>query len=227
MPADVFHYYFELKLEDADTTKPITARLQYGTKDGSGWQDCPDEYDSIVSLTYSGSDPAWSGEMAYDIFHLDLDWDAGEYGLLRQVRIVCDYTLKDGTKGTVYSSECGELYAYKGSYVTTDPDSDGCIGTFDSDGMHVTYRLLTNLLFDPSKVELTGFYVRLDSMIRDIDPSKVTMTGPNADGTFTLFCPADAIVTAGEVPQLDSDDHVGITLYYNDKKTAELMDVWR
>ena len=212
---DQFHYYFDLKLWDADTTKPVTARLQYGSMDGSGWQDCPQEGESVVNLTYSGTDSVWSGVMDYDMFTINLP--AGEFGMIRQVRIACDYTLKDGTKGTVYSTDNKELYAYQGDYVIDNPDSEGYIGTFDGDELTASFRLIKDLLPDPSKVERTGMVVQFGEDVFDAELSQVSASSPDANGIFTVSCPASAFLKDGAEPVPGGNNIADVIFYYNDK----------
>jgi len=194
---------------------------------GNGWQDCRSEGSSITGLSYSGSGDVWSGELAYDITDIWMDLSDEIRGIMQQARIVCDYTLTDGTKGTAYSTDAGELYAYQGDYVTDYPDDDGYTAKFDDDGLHATFRIMTDLIPDPGKVRLTdnsfddggdpyALHVYLGDDEYFVKADKLTMTAPAGDGTFTVFCSWDDLL-GGATPVSGSFDFIEVNLNYTDK----------
>ena len=75
-PYDNFTYAYTIALNDADRTKPITARLQLRDVKGGGWQEV-----SGSSRSYSGSSPNWDGSIIYDMFSVDIGTEPGELPL--------------------------------------------------------------------------------------------------------------------------------------------------
>ena len=212
-----FSVSFDLDLHDADPDKPITARLQAGSPTGGDWQDIPSGGYSIPSLSYSGSGGVWSGEMAYDMSFVTWDWDHGELGALMQMRVVCDYTLTDGTTGTVYSTDIKELYAYTGGYLTDNPDADGNSGKVDSKGLDVTFRVQKDLILDPDKLEKVEVVVYIGNTWIDMDPDKLTMFPMTEEGILRLTCPLADILGPGEPAHSGSNDEVLLVLHYKDE----------
>ena len=212
-----FSVSFDLDLHDADPTKPITARLQEGSATGGDWKDIPEGGYSIPTLTYSGSGGVWSGEMAYDMAFVMWDWEHGELGALMQMRVACDYTLKDGSTGTVYSTDVKELYAYTGGYLTHNPDADGFSGKVDGKGLDVTFRVQKDLILDPDKLEKTEAVVYIGGKWIDMDPEKLTMYPMTEEGIIRLTCPLADILGPGEPAQSGGNDQVLLELLYKDE----------
>ena len=214
---DYFSVSFDLDLHDADPTKPITARLQEGGPTGGEWKDIPEGGYSIPTLTYSGSGGIWSGAMAYDMAFVNWDWDHGELGALMQMRIACEYTLKDGTAGTVYSTDIKELYAYTGGYLTDNPGADGNSGKVDSKGLDVTFRVQKDLILDPDKLEKVEVAVYSGNTWIDMEPDKLTMFPMTEEGILRLTCPLADILGPGEPAHSGSLDEVLLVLLYKDE----------
>ena len=212
-----FSVSFDLDLHDADPDKPITARLQAGSPTGGDWQDIPSGGYSIPTLSYSGSGGVWSGVMAYDMAFVEWDWEHGELGALMQMRVACDYTLTDGTSGTVYSTDIKELYAYTGGYLTHNPDADGNSGKVDSKGLDVTFRVQKDLILDPDKLEKVEVVVYIGNTWIDMDPDKLTMFPMTEEGILRLTCPLADILGPGEPAHSGSNDEVLLVLHYKDE----------
>ncbi len=197
---DSFYYYFDIELNDADTTKPITVRLQADPYNNGRYEDLADS-----TITYSGDGGTWSGELVYDIVNVSLEND---YGRIWQARIVCDYTLKDGTTGTIYSTDLGELYAYKGDYVY------GTSGDFRDGTIYTEFQIKTDIGIDVSKVTPTRLVLWSGSRDWEI-LDKAEISGPDADGRISIsYTPDD-----GDLDP-DADNYMILVLNYEDKDGA-------
>ena len=204
--ADTFHYGFTIELNDTDITKPVTVRLQYGSREGEGWTDCLPGRETVNTLTYDGTGSEWTSELAYDLSTLEVQTGAG---LLRKIRIVCDYTLTDGTEGTIYSTEIRDLYAYTGDYLHAESAelADGVLTA--------VFSLDTSLVLDVSSGKYT-----VDELI--------LTTGSGDDGWKSIRDEAavefgtDGRITVtytlqdGEVLDPAADHMLGMSLIYND-----------
>ena len=155
--------------------------------------------------------------MAYDMAYVSWDWDHGELGALMQMRVACDYTLKDGTTGTVYSTDVKELYAYVGGYMTDNPDADGFSGKVDGKGLDVTFRVQKDLILDPDKLEKVEVTVHIGDTWIDMDPDKLTMSPMTEEGIIRLTCPLADILGPGEPAHSGSNDEVLLVLLYKDE----------
>ena len=170
-PYDDFYYAYTIALNDADRTKPITARLQLRDVKGGGWQEV-----SGSSRSYSGSSPNWAGTIAYDMFSVDM---GTEPGVLREMRVVCDYTMKNGAAGTIYSTSCGSIWSYGGDYLSP-------VSAELRDGkLTAKYQVDTGLILDLSKVTPTELVLWSGSATYDL-LGKAEITGPEADGSITV-----------------------------------------
>ncbi len=207
---DLFRYSFTLNLYDADTSRPITVRLQYGGADGSGWTDCPEEGETAGTLTYAGTGSTWEGELSYDVLPVVLDEE--ETGLLRQVRIVCDYTLTDGTEGTVYSTDCGVLYAYKGEYLQAESAKlkDGVLTA--------VFRADTDLVLDTGKLTVTAVGLRSGEDSGPVLTEEAEVSAADEDGRITVTWVVDDAVMKGLDPA--ADNGLVLALLYEDKDGA-------
>ena len=106
--------------------KPVTARLEMADIGSDTWTDCPNVGDSVLAVTMAdGTENTWSvgkeDSLVFDIHYMDI---GDVIGVLKRIRIACDYTMTDGASGTVYSTDLRELYAYTGDFIT------GVSGTF-------------------------------------------------------------------------------------------------
>ena len=214
---DIFAVSFSLDLHDADPAKPITARLQAGSSAGGAWEDAPTGGNGIPTLSYSGSGGVWSGELAYDAQLVEIDWDHGETGFLKQLRIACDYTLTDGTAGTAYSTDIRDLYAYGGNYLSDNPDAEGFSGTLSGKGLSVSFRLQKELILDADKLKKTRVVVYVGETWIEMEPEKLTMSPMAEDGSIQLSCPLSAILQPGESLQAGGYDEVLLVLDYKDE----------
>lgn len=170
-PYDDFYYAYTIALNDADRTKPITARLQLRDVKGGGWQEV-----SGSTRTYSGSSPNWAGTIAYDMFSVDM---GTEPGVLREMRVVCDYTMKNGATGTIYSTSCGSIWSYGGDYLSP-------VSAELRDGkLTAKFQVDTGLILDLSKVTPTELVLWSGSETYDL-LGKAEITGPEADGSVTV-----------------------------------------
>ncbi len=186
---DTHFYIFALELNDADTSRPITAKLQYADLNSSSWTDCPKLDDSVISAAYSGSEDTWTcWDLTFNVLHYDL---AGAIGMIKKIRIEVDYTLPDGSHGTVYSDspDGGSLYAYTGEYihpVSVSYDNNTVTGTFRidrdlvTDTGKLTLKQLTLYSLGPDPVDGQPHY-------NDRDIKNTASISPFAsDGTFTV-----------------------------------------
>ncbi|MBR2591724.1 MAG: hypothetical protein IKD62_02015, partial [Oscillospiraceae bacterium] len=124
--SSVFVYDFEIALNDADLSKPITAELwsyspYSGMKPLSGYE-----------LTYSGSDETWKGQFVFDASELDPEEASG---VLMEMYIFCDYTLSNGREGTADSRDIGKIYSYKGGFLSAES------ATLSGNKLTAVYRL--------------------------------------------------------------------------------------
>ena len=216
---DTFDYFsvsFDLELHDVDPSKPVTARLQAGSSEGGGWQDISGGGYSIPTLSYSGSGDTWSGGLAYDMFYVDFDWEHGQLGSLMQMRVACDYTLTDGTTGTVYSTDIGVLYAYVGGYLADKPDADGFSGKVKGTGLDVSFYVQKELLPEPDILEKTKILLHIGEESIEMDPAAMSFSSIAEDGTMRITCPLSEIVDPGESLHPGSQDDVLLELRYKD-----------
>ncbi len=169
-----------IELNDVDTSKPVTARLQIGSMDGSGWQDVEDG-----EVTLDGTGTTWSSVLFYNMAYIDYG-DA--LGVLNQMRIVCDYTLTDGTEGTLSSTDCDTLYSYDGVYheaVSVECKNGIITGVFQIDK-----SLFADM--DPDKFTMdylaimAGEYDMFDNYWDVTDSEDTEMSGPDKDGIVTV-----------------------------------------
>lgn len=208
---DLFTYVFKLDLKDADTSKPLSVRLQYGDRNGSGWTDLPAEGDTVNTLNYSGSETTWEGELTYDIFPMPIPEGTG---ILRQIRIVCDYTLTDGTAGSVYSTAVRELYAYKGDYLR------GVSAELKDGVLTASYQVNMDLVMDAGK--LSVYELRLwsgNGYGDDWDLEGKADVDISPDGTVNVSYTLD-----GEEIDPAEENSLGLALSYDDKDGA--IDRW-
>jgi len=174
---DLFHYIFSLDLNDADTSKSLTVKLQYKENSGGAWTDCPLEGDTVNTLSYSGTGNTWEGTLLYDVYPIDV------IGLLHQVRIACSYTLTDGTAGTVYSTDSCSLYAYKGDY------HSGVSGEIYYGKLSATFQIDKDLVLDVNKPTLQQFALMRTSDWYSWDlKNNAEISSVAEDGTFTVTC---------------------------------------
>ena len=213
---DYFSVSFDLALYDADPSVPITARLQAGSPEGGDWQDIPGGGNSIPTLSYSGSGETWSGDLAYDMYLVEIDKDHGRLGALMQMRVACDYTLTDGTTGTVYSTDIGVLYAYAGGYLADKPDAEGFSGKVKGAGLDVSFYVQKDLLPNPDILEKTTVVLHAGEKSIDLDPAALTFSSIAEDGTIRITCPLSSIVPSGESLHPGSQDEVLLELRYKD-----------
>ena len=193
-----FHYSFAIELNDVDTSLPVTARLQYGSYEGSGWQDVEGS-----EITLNSTDTVWSSELFYNTLSLDL---GDEMGMLRQMRIVCDYTMKDGTEGTLYSTDCDTLYSYKGSY------HKGVSAEYKDGIVTAVYQLEKALVPDPSPEKLKANWVTLISNGVAWDVTANAVVSPaDENGQITVTCKVNE-----EILQ-SVDNQIILALYYVDE----------
>ncbi|MBQ1508798.1 MAG: hypothetical protein IIZ47_05190, partial [Erysipelotrichaceae bacterium] len=208
--ADLFIYGFSLDLNDADPNQPIVVRLQCGDKDGNGWTDCLVEGDTVNTLTYNGTEDTWTGELGYDILPVVLPEGTG---MLEQARIVCEYTLTDGTAGTVYSTDIGELYAYKGEFL------HGVSAELKDGVLTAVYEIDRDLVLDVSEGKLSlgeltlwsgdGYNDWWDIM----DKAEVSPVDENNRITVTYTLDGEALDPLKE-------NELGMALSYSDKDGA-------
>ncbi len=217
--ANYFQYYFNLKLNDADTSKGVKVTLQYGDANGGNWKNCPAGGHTVNTLTYKGSGKTWSANLDYDVLTIDLD-ALGEPGVLRQIRIVCNYTLKNGKTGTIYSTSTAKLYAYVGDYVSAGEIFEETTGLVTSDGLEAVFVYDPDLVLDTSKVELTQAYLRIGDRDLEIPTDKVTLSTPDDYGRFTITIPLSAFLNAGETLTPGDNDRIYVYFNYNDKNGA-------
>ena len=199
-PYDLFRYSFQIALHDADPEKPITLQLQAGDAGGGNWTDL-----SGHSLSYSGSGGEWTGQIPYDVYPVSLD---GAIGILREMRLTCSYTLRDGSSGTIYSTDCGKLYSYKGEYVRA-------ISAELKDGtVTARYQADKNLVLDLEKLTVSGCTLSSGEEnweIRD----KAAISGPDSEGYYTV-----SYTLNGEALDPAKKNALRLSLRYQDQDGA-------
>ncbi len=170
---DEFYYDFKIELNDADTSLPITARLQSRAPGSQDWKDV-DGY----TLTFSGTDSTWTDQFIYDIYSVNIG-DA--IGVLNEMRVVCDYTLMNGEKGSIYSDDVSDIYSYKGEYL------EGVSSEIDDGKLTASFRVDKDLVLDmsPSKLKIVQLNLWRGGQYRDID-NIANITGPDTDGIITI-----------------------------------------
>ncbi len=200
-----------IDLQDADTEQPLTVRLQYADKNGNGWQDCPEGVNNKITLAYSGSGDTWEGEMTYMLAE-DLVMN---FATLQQVRIVCDYTLTDGTGGTVYSTDCAKMYAYEGEYI--QPVS--CV--IRDHTLTAVYELNPDALLNISADTITADQIMIyegsgfNSIFDITNDAKLTVS---SDGTVTVNYSFDGSIP--KEPAALEDPSLLLMTKYNDQDGA-------
>ncbi len=213
--ADQFYFYFYLELNDADTSRPVTAKLQYADIGSEDWEDCPMLGESVLTAYFSGDETYWACEdLLFDIFTLEYK---EAIGLMKQARILVEFTYLDGSEGSVASTECDSLFVYSGNYVHTVSSSyeDGVISC--------TFRIDTDLVLDLTKLEMTqltltrylvGEHYNMQDIMNDAD-----ISGFAGDGTFTVtYTPADPLDPADlndVTVAFDYTDHNGFIYWYS------------
>lgn len=179
---DIFYFYFYLALNDADSTKPLTATLEYADIGSESWAECPMLGESVLTASYEGDEDFWScEELMFDILELDI---GGDLGMMKHARIRVDYTLTNGVTGTVYSTDLAELFVYKGAFlreVSANVIDNILVANFSVD---------TGLVLDTSKLTLTQLTLdryRPGSYYDIIDISgSAEVSSFAADGSFTV-----------------------------------------
>lgn len=213
--ADQFYFYFYLELNDADTSRPVTAKLQYADIGSEDWEDCPMLGESVLTAYFSGDETYWACEdLLFDIFTLEYK---EAIGLMKQARILVEFTYLDGSEGSVASTECDSLFVYSGNYVHTVSSSyeDGVISC--------TFRIDTDLVLDLTKLEMTqltltrylvGEHYNMQDIMNDAD-----ISGFAGDGTFTVtYTPEDPLDPADlndVTVAFDYTDHNGFIYWYS------------
>ncbi|MBR6006209.1 MAG: hypothetical protein IK064_01130 [Clostridia bacterium] len=202
--SDGFYFYFDLELNDVDTSQPLTARLEYAGIGSDDWVECPSIGDSVINVTYSGSgETNWSCEdLVFDIYTLDLGDDIG---MMKQARIAIDYTLGDGVTGSVYSTDISSMFIYKGEFIH---EQSGAYGNGTVTG---SFRIDTDLVLDLSKLELIQLTLtryRPGEYYNMLDISGDAVISSFAgDGSFTV-----TYTLTGD--PLDPDDENILTVAY-------------
>ncbi len=195
-PYDWFRYSYKLELNDADTTKPLTLRLQRGNAGGGGWTDL-----SGYTKSFSGSGTVWEDYLLYDMFPVALD---GELGVLYEMRLACDYTLTDGSTGTVYSTDCGKIYSYKGEYLRD------ISGELKDGKITARFRVEKGLVLDLSKLTVTECDLWSGGSYWSI-LDKADIAGPDSDGYYTV-----TYTLNGEPLDPAKKNYVSLCLRYTD-----------
>lgn len=201
--ADQFYFYFYLELNDVDTSKPVTAKLQYADIGSEDWEDCPMLGESVLTAVFSGDDTYWACEdLMFDIYTLEYK---EAIGLMKQARILVEFTYLDGREDSVSSAELDSLFVYSGEYVHTVSSS------YENGVITCTFRIDTGLVFDLTKLEMTqltltryrvGEYYNMQDIMGDAEISEFT-----GDGTFTVtYTPAEP---------LDPDDYNDVTVAFD------------
>lgn len=199
-----FYYTYKIALRDADRSKPITSRLQLRDVKGGGWQDV-----SGSTQVFSGSSGEWTGTIRYDMIAVDL---GGEDGILREMRIVCSYKMADGSDGTIYSSSCGRLWSYKGSYLS--PIS----AELRDDVITARFQVDTDLISHPELLKPVEVTLSSGTSSWDILGSAV-ISGPESNGTLTL-----TYTLNGESLDTSTQSKVFLVLNYTDEEGAISWD---
>jgi hypothetical protein len=202
-----FYFYFDLVLNDADVSAPVTAKLQYADIGSENWTDCPSLGESVLTSQFNGGDTHWScEEIMFDVFDLEI---REPIGLMKRARIAVDYTLTNGNTGTVYTTDLDELFIYKGEFIREVSVS------FDGTTIVANYRIDTDLVLDISKLtlrELTVIRIRPDISYDywNIE-NEAVITPFAADGSFTVT------YNTGDIELLPDDlCYIGIGYDYFD-----------
>lgn len=181
---DIHAYAFDLDLNDADVLKPVTARLEMADLGSDSWSGCSGGVDSVLSMTMpEGTESTWSVDiempLMFDILDLDLE---GAEGMFKNIRIACDYTLTDGSAGTVYSTDLQDLYVYKGTFIT------GISGTLHDNTATGTFKINTGFVSDFGMLEFRKVnYDNSPNYSASYDSSIVSSIAE--DGTVTVTYP--------------------------------------
>ena len=180
--ADQFYFYFNLELNDVDTSKPVTAKLQYADIGSEDWEDCPMLGESVLTAEFDGDDTYWSCEdLMFDIYTLEYKQ---VIGLMKQARILVEFTYLDGSEDSVSSTELDSLFVYTGEYVHVEYSS------YESGVISCTFMVDTGLVLDLTKLEMTQLTLTrysskktydMQDIINDADISEFS-----DDGTFTV-----------------------------------------
>ncbi len=204
---DKFYFYFNLELNDIDTSEPVTAKLQYADIGSEDWEDCPMLGESVLTAVFDGDDTYWSCEdLVFDIYTLEYK---GAIGLMKQARILVEFTYLDGSEDSVLSTELYSLFIYRGDYIHTVSSSyeDGVISC--------TFRVDTALVLDLTKLELTqltltryreGEYYNMQDIINDADISEFAEDGMFRV-TYTPTEPLDPDDINDVIVAFDYSDH--------------------
>ena len=118
-----FIFPFSVDLKDA--VKNETLKIQLQVYNGSAWENVPEGTHSAASLVYTGPESAssWEGELCRE---LDTIPPVGDGGRLDNIRLICSYTLPDGSAATLTSSD--SLYTYSGTFLSLSNASAGASG---------------------------------------------------------------------------------------------------
>ena len=179
---DQFYFYFNLELNDVDTSEPVTAKLQYADIGSEDWEDCPTLGESVLTAVFDGDETYWSCEdLMFDIYTLEYK---GAIGLMKQARILVEFTYLDGSEDSVSSTELDSLFIYTGEYIHTVSSS------YEEGVISCTFRVDTGLVLDLTKLEMTQLtltryrvneYYNMQDIMNDAD-----ISGFAGDGTFTV-----------------------------------------
>ena len=170
---DEFQYDFEIELNDADTSRPVTAQLQSRDPSSTYWHDV-----SGYTLTYEGTGSTWKGQFVYDIYNVNIG-DA--IGTLKEMRVVCDYTLINEGTGRIYSEDIGDIWSYKDDYV----EALSC--EIDDRYLTAQFRVDSSLVLDmsPSKLKAIQLTLWRGGRYREIlDIAEIS--GPDNDGIISV-----------------------------------------
>ena len=180
--ADQFYFYFYLEMNDIDTSEPVTAKLQWADIGSEDWEDCPMLGESVLSAQFEGDDTVWSCEdLMFDILTLEYK---GGIGLMKNARILVEFTYLDGSEASVSSTELDSLFVYTGEYIHTVSSS------YEEGVISCTFRVDTGLVLDLTKLEMTQLtltryrvneYYNMQDIRNVADISEFA-----ADGTFTV-----------------------------------------
>lgn len=200
---DQFYFYFNLKLNDVDTSESVTARLQYADIGSDDWEDCPMLGESVLTAVFDGDETYWSCEdLMFDIYTLEYK---GAIGLMKQARILVEFTYLDGSEDSVSSTELESLFIYTGEYIHTVSSS------YEGGVISCTFMVDTGLVLDLTKLEMTqltltryrvGEYYDMQDIMNDADISAFA-----GDGTFT--------VTYTPTEPLDPNDINDVTVAFD------------
>ena len=128
------------------------------------------------SLSFSGTDANWTGTIHYDATTADF---GGADGVLQEMRIVCDYSMPDGSTGTLYSTDCGSIWSYIGDYLkpVSAELRDGTI--------EAKFTVDTSLVQDLSKLTPTELVLWSGAAKYDL-LGAAEIAGPGEDGAVTV-----------------------------------------